>query len=150
VIVKSEAHRLFEATNLAFERSTQEVVGLAKENAPVSVSRGVKANVGDVQGGLRASITATPIQRVAGGMTRMVGSAARHAAQREFGGVIAPVRKPRLAWIDPTTGQWIVLPKGRTVTQRPGGPRQGYQPWLRPAADQWPRLMDEHLKAIRL
>jgi hypothetical protein len=108
----------------------------------------MKLNAGDVQGGLRASITATPIQSVAGGMTRSVGSAARHAAQREFGGTIAPVRKPRLAWINPATGKWIVLAKGRTVTQRPGGPRQGYRPFIRPAADRWPALMDEHLRML--
>lgn len=148
MIVRSEKEKLFAKTRLAFERSTQEVVGEARENAPVSVTRGVGGNVGDVQGGLRASITATPIQSIAGGMVRQVGSAARHAAQREFGGVIAPVRKPRLAWRDPVTGRLIVLRKGQTVTQRPGGPRQGYKPFIRPAADKWPQLMDEHLRAL--
>lgn len=148
MIVKSEKAQLFARTELAFARSTQEVVGLMRENAPVSVTRGVGTNVGDVQGGLRASLTATPIQRVAGGLSRFVGSAARHAAQREFGGTIAPTRKPRLAWRDPVSGRLIVLPKGRTVTQRPGGPRQGYQPFIRPAADRWPALMDEHLRAL--
>lgn len=148
VIVESRKEELFARTRLAFERATQEVVGLMKEDAPVGVSRGMKLNAGEAQGGLRASLTATPIQNVAGGMSRFVGSGVRHAAQREFGGIIAPKRRPRLAWIDPVTGKWIVLRKGQTVSQRPGGPRQGYRPFIRPNADKFPALFDEHLKMM--
>lgn len=142
----SHKDRLFNAERLAFERAKQDVAGLAKQNAPVSVSRGMKLNAGDVQGGLRASITAEPTQETADGMKSRVGSAVRHAAMREFGGVIVPKRAKLLHWIDPITGEHRFA---RRVVQKPGGPRQGYKPWLRPAAEQFPRIMHAHLRGIR-
>jgi hypothetical protein len=135
---------LFRHERRAFSRAVQDVVGQARQNAPVSVSRGMKLNAGDVQGGLRGSITAEPIRETATEQRTRVGSAARHAAMREFGGTILPVRKKLLAWRDPATGKWIFA---KRVTQLPGGARQGHKPWLRPAAEQFAAFMTEHLRA---
>lgn len=124
-----------------FRRAVDEVVGEAKKNAPVSVSRGLKLNAGDVQGGLRASISATFTGRLAA----RVGSPLRYALMREKGGTIVPVRKKLLSWIDPITGERIFA---KRVVQRPGGPRQGHKPYLGPAGDRFPEFMDDHMKAI--
>jgi hypothetical protein len=142
----SHKDRLFEAESRAFRRAVQDVVGEAKQNAPVSVSRGFKLNALDVQGGLRASITSEAIDVSPVGLSTRVGSAVRHAAMREFGGTIVPVRRRLLAWQDPITGEWRFA---KRVVQKPGGPRQGYKPWLRPAGDKFPAFMDAHLRAER-
>lgn len=112
----------------------------------MSVTRGAGLNVGAVQGGLRASIAVVDVRHDFEGWHARVGSPLRHAAQREFGGTILPVRGKLLHWIDPITGEHRFA---KRVTQRPGGPRQGYRPWLRPAGDQFPAFMDEHLGSFR-
>ena len=61
----------------------------------------------------------------------------------EKGGTIVPVRKRLLAWQDPITGKWIFA---KRVVQRPGGPRQGYRPWLGPAGEKFPEFMADHLR----
>jgi hypothetical protein len=94
----------------SFVRAREEVIGEARRNAPVSVSRGAGLNSGGVQGGLRASITDDGPPRVSGGqIAGRFGSAARHALQREFGGPIYPVRRKALSWVDPATGTRFVL-----------------------------------------
>lgn len=128
-------------SSLAFRRAGDEVAGEARRNAPVSVSRGLKLNAGDVQGGLRASITFEQ----SGPLSGRVGSPVRHAMMREFGGVILPVRKKLLSWIDPVTGKRVFA---KRVVQKPGGPRQGYKPWLRPAGEKFGEFMEDHLKAL--
>lgn len=133
--------RVTAAVEGAFARAIDEVVGEAKRHAPVSVTRGVGYNMGDVQGGLRASISAVKVGR----LHARVGSALRYAMQREKGGTILPVRRKLLKWRDPATGKWRVA---RRVVQRPGGPRQGYKPWLEPAGDRFEEFMDDHLRAI--
>lgn len=148
VIVKRTDLGFTRRGRLAFARALQEVVGDAKENAPVGMTGASRTNIHDTHGGLRASITATAIVETPAGAVAMVGSGVRHAAMREFGGTIRPVRKPRLSWIDPRTGRRIVLPKGRAVTQLPGGVRQGRKPWLRPAAARFGSYMDAHLKRL--
>jgi hypothetical protein len=127
----------------AFVRGVDEVTGEAKKNAPVSVSRGAKLNVGSVQGGLRASISAA----FTGTLQARVGSPLRYAMMREKGGVILPVRKKLLHWIDPITGEHRFA---RRVVQRPGGPRQPrpYTPFLQPAGDRFPEFMDDNLRAL--
>jgi hypothetical protein len=141
VILKTDHKAVLANTSLAHRRAVDEVVGLAKRNAPVGVSRGLKLNAGSVQGGLRGSITADHF----GPLSSRVGSPMRYAMMREYGGVILPVRRKLLSWIDPTTGRRIFA---KRVVQRPGGPRQGYKPWLRPAGDRYPEFMDDHLKAL--
>lgn len=133
------------AVRTAFDRAVQEVVGDAKEKAPVSVSRGIKLNAGDLQGGLRASITFRMLPTGNHELKAQIGSSLRYAAMREFGGTIYPVRAQRLAWRDPVTGGFRVA---KSVTQKPGGPRQGYQPWLRPAGDKFNDYMGDHLAAL--
>jgi hypothetical protein len=133
--------RLYQFEDLAFSRALDEVVGEAQKNAPVAVSRGLKLNAGDVQGGLRASISAVMVAR----LHARVGSPLRYAMMRERGGTILPVRKKFLSWQDPVTGEWRFA---KRVVQRPGGPRQGHKPWLEPAGDQFPRFMDDHLRAL--
>ncbi len=118
---------LYQGIELAFARATDEVVGQAKRNAPVGVS-----------GGLRGSISATKT----GNLSARVGSPLRYAMMREYGGTIRAVRKPFLKWRDPSTGRWY---QKRSVVQRPGGPRQGYKPWLRPAGDRFPEFMNDHM-----
>lgn len=135
---------LFRHVAQSFSRACEDVRGAAAKNAPVSVSRGLKLNAGDVQGGLRASINITEIRYDASGYHARVGSALRYAMMREKGGTIVPVRKKLLAWQDPTTGKWIFA---KRVVQRPGGPRQGYKPWLGPAGDQFVKFMGQHLAA---
>lgn len=127
----------------AFVRAVDECVGDARQNAPVGVSRGVKGNAGDVQGALRASISATFI----GALQARFGSALRYAMQREKGGVILPVRRKLLSWIDPVTGKRIFA---KRVSQRPGGPRQPkpYSAFIGPAGDRFPEFMDDHLRAL--
>lgn len=125
----------------AYARATDEVVGEMRKNAPVSVSRGLKLNAGDVQGGLRASLTFQRTGRLQG----RAGSPVRYAMMREKGGVIVPVRKRFLSWIDPVTGQRIFA---RRVVQRPGGARQGHKPFIGPAGDKFPDYMTDHLKAL--
>lgn len=139
-------HRPLEReVEIAFRRASEEVRGEAARNAPVSVSRGLKLNAGNVQGGLRASLAVSEVHHDGQGWHSRVGSALRYAMQREYGGVILPVRKKLLSWIDPITG---VRRFARRVNQRPGGPRQGYKPWLRPAGDRFPEFMDDHLTAL--
>jgi hypothetical protein len=142
----------------AFERARQEVIRDADRGAP------------RLQGRLAASITTDgPARRTPAGVQGAFGSAERHAAMREFGGFIAPVRKKALSWISPTTGARIVLGPGirrkfakvdkatgqvvifvpgAGVQQKPGGPRQGYRPYLRPAADRFSQYMADHLRAL--
>lgn len=141
MILKTNLSTLNRNIDLAHARATDEVVGEARRNAPVGVSRGLKLNAGSVQGGLRASISYQPHNARAG----RVGSPLRYAMMREKGGTIVPVRKKLLSWVDPITGQRIFA---KRVTQRPGGPRQGYRPWLAPAGDKYPRFMEDHLKAL--
>lgn len=131
----------------AFARAKDEVVGEAKRNAPVSVSRGMKLNAGDVQGGLRASITAERTDVSLNQLTSRFGSGLRYAMQREKGGVILPVRKKLLSWVDPVTGERRFA---RRVNQRPGGPRQPrpYSAFIEPAGDRFPEFMDDHLRAL--
>ena len=153
----------------SFSRAREEVIGEARRNAPVSVTRGVGLNVGGVQGGLRASITDDGPPRVMGGVIfGRFGSAARHALQREFGGTIAPVRRRALSWVDPSTGvRFVVGPNIRRnfskidkatgqrvvfiakpfVTQLPGGPRQGHKPFLRPAGDKFGQFFADHVRS---
>lgn len=128
-------------THTAFARAVEEVVGEARKNAPVAVSRGFKLNAGDTQGGLRASITDVKV----GDLHARVGSTLRYALQRERGGTILPVRRKFLYWRDPSTGEWRVA---KRVVQRPGGPRQGYKAWLLPAGDKFPGFMEDHLRAL--
>lgn len=125
----------------AYARATDEVVGEMRRNAPVSVSRGMKLNAGDVQGGLRASLTF----EATGHLQGRAGSPVRYAMQREFGGTILPVRKRFLSWVDPVTGQRVFA---KRVHQRPGGARQGYKPFIRPAGDRFPEFMTDHLRAL--
>ena len=127
--------------DLAHRRAADEVVGEARRNAPVGVTRGAGLNVGSVQGGLRASIS----YQASGPRQGRVGSPLRYAMMREKGGVILPVRKRLLSWIDPVTGERIFA---KRVVQRPGGPRNGYKPWLGPAGDRYTEFMEDHLKAL--
>lgn len=122
-----------------------EAVGDAKDHAPVSVSRGLKLNAGNVQGGLRASLTSEGPERGPDGLRGRIGSPLRYAMQREKGGVILPRRGRFLVWVDPVTGRKIFA---KRVVQRPGGPRQGYKPFIGPAGDKWPGFMEDHLRAI--
>lgn len=142
---------------LAFERARQEVIGDADRMAPRATGR------------LAASITTDgPARRTSTGIVGAYGSAERHAAQREFGGFIAPVRKRALSWVMPSgirivlgpgirrkfakvdkeTGQVVIFVPGAGVMQKPGGPRQGYRPYLRPAADRWVAYLTDHLRAL--
>lgn len=127
----------------SFVRAVDECVGEARRNAPVGVSRGVKLNAGDVQGGLRASISATFL----GALHARFGSPLRYAMQREKGGTILPVRKKLLSWVDPITGKRIFA---KRVSQRPGGPRQPkpYTPFIGPAGDRFPEFMADHLRSF--
>ena len=127
----------------SFRRACEDVRGEAAENAPVGVSRGLKLNAGSVQGGLRASINVEDVRRTSEGWFARVGSPLRYAMMREKGGRIVPVRKRLLAWQDPITGKWIFA---KRVVQRPGGPRQGYRPWLGPAGEKFPEFMADHLR----
>lgn len=129
--------------DLAFRRAVDEVEGEAKMNVGVSVSRGVKANVGDVQGGMRASVT----QDRTGPLSARVGSPHRGAMMREKGGTILPVRRKLLSWIDPVTGQRRFA---KRVVQQPGflRSRTGRGPWLAPAGEKFPEFMTDHLKAL--
>lgn len=130
-------------TELAFARAVEEVVGEARLNVGASVSRGLKLNAGDVQGGMRASVTSQPTGR----LQARVGSAHRGAMMREKGGTILPVRKKLLSWIDPITGERRFA---KRVYQRPGFHRSrvGRSAWLKPAGDTFPKAMDDHLRAL--
>lgn len=141
--VTTDLRQLNSNIEVAFRRSLDEVAGEAKLNAPVSVSRGFKLNAGDVQGGLRASITS----EVTGPLQGRVGSAVRHAMMREKGGTILPVRKKLLSWVDPVTG---IRRFAKRVVQRPGGARQRrpYTAWLQPAGERFPEFMDDHLRSL--
>jgi hypothetical protein len=145
MIIRSDLAVIRQHTETAFRRSMDEAVGDAKDHAPDGVSRGMKLNAGSVQGGLRASITSEGPERRGDGLYGRIGSPLRYAAQREFGGVILPVRKKMLSWRDPITGKWIFA---KRVVQLPGGARQGHKPWLRPAGDKWPDRFAEHLRAL--
>ena len=139
--IRTDLSELNRNIDTAHARATDEVVGLMRRNAPVSVSRGAKLNAGSVQGGLRASLTYEAESPRHG----RAGSAVRHAMMREFGGVIIPVRKKLLHWIDPVTGEHRFA---KRVVQKPGGPRQGYKPFIRPAGDKYPEFMTDHLRAL--
>lgn len=153
----------------AFVRAREEIIGEARRNAPVGASLGMGLNKGTVQGGLRASITDDGPPKVS---TTMIvgrfGSAVRHALMREYGGTIRPVRRSALSWIDPrtgvrfvvgpnikrnfskidkATGQRVVFVRKPFIVQRPGGPRQGYKPFLRPAGEKFPQYFRDHLRA---
>jgi hypothetical protein len=137
--------RFREAGLQAHARAQEDCLREARRKAPVSVSRGAKLNSGSVQGGLRASLTGTtPIAKGEGTYSQM-GSAARHFLMREFGGVIVPVRAKVLAWQDPVTGEWI---HAKRVVQRPGGPRQGNQPFMGPAVKRFPEFAEAHLREL--
>ncbi len=131
-------------TSGAFLRAVQETADEARQNVGVSVSRGVKGNAGDVQGGMRASVTF----QITGHLTARVGSNHRGAMMREKGGTILPVRRKLLSWVNPVTGQRVYA---KRVTQLPGfhRSRTGRGPWLQPAGDKFPQFMDDHLKAAR-
>lgn len=141
MILKTDHPAVLKHVDTAFRRAGDECAGEARRNAPVGVSRGLKLNAGDVQGGLRASITFEVTGRLSGRM----GSPVRHAMMREFGGTIIPIRKKLLSWIDPVTGQRIFA---KRVVQRPGGARNGYRPFIRPAGDKFPQYIEDHLRAM--
>lgn len=128
---------------LAFRRAVDEVVGEARLNVGVSVSRGLKLNAGDVQGGMRASVTS----QMTGRLSARVGSPHRGAMMREKGGMILPVRRKLLSWVDPITGKRVFA---KRVHQLPGflRSRTGRGPWLQPAGETFPKSMDDHLKAL--
>jgi hypothetical protein len=141
VILKTDLTVLNRNIDTAHARATDECVGEARRNAPVSVSRGIKLNAGSVQGGLRASLTyeaSTPRKG-------RFGSPLRYAMMREKGGTIVPVRARLLHWIDPVTGEHRFA---KRVVQRPGGPRQGYKSFIGPAGDRYPEFMHDHLEAL--
>jgi hypothetical protein len=145
----------------AFERARLDVAGEAKRRAPVAL-------YGPAPGELRASIGPDgPARLTAQGVEGRVGSPLRYAMQREKGGIIRPVRRKALSWIDystgtrfvvgPTiprnfskidkaTGQRVVFIRKPFVSQRPGGPRQGYQPWLEPAGRMFPQFFGDHIR----
>jgi hypothetical protein len=141
MILKTDRPAVLRNTETAFLRATDEVVGEMRKNAPVGVSRGMKLNAGDIQGSLRASLTFVRTGRLSG----RAGSAKRYAMMREKGGVIVPIRKKLLSWIDPVTGQRIFA---KRVVQRPGGPRQGHKSFIGPAGDKFPDFMEDHLKSM--
>lgn len=144
---------------LAFSRAREECISFADRGAPRD------------QGRLAASITSDgPPRRNAQGIIGAFGSAERHALMREKGGTIVPVRKKALSWISKTTGARIVLGPGIRrkfakvdkqtgqvvifvpgfgVTQRPGGPSNGYKPYLQPAGEQFGRVIGDHLRAVQ-
>jgi phage gpG-like protein len=93
-------------------------------------------------GRLRGSLTNRPVTRSDTQAVDAVGSALRYARMREFGGVIRPVRRPRLAWRSPLYGFRTAL----MVTQRPGGRTNGWKPWMRPAVAQYPDLMEQEVR----
>lgn len=130
-------------TELAFARAVEESVGEARMNVGVGVSRGVKANAGDVQGGMRASVTSQKTGR----LSARIGSAHRGAMMREKGGTILPVRRKLLSWIDPITGKRVFA---KRVYQQPGfvRGRLGRRAWLKPAGDKFPGFMDDHLRSL--
>lgn len=141
MIVKTDLTLLNRNIDTAHARASDEVKGEAQRNAPVAVSRGLKLNAGSVQGGLRASIT----YEADGPRQGRVGSPLRYAMMREKGGVITPKRRKLLHWIDPITGEHRFA---KRVVQRPGGPRQGYKPFIGPAGDKYPDFMEDHLRAL--
>ncbi len=130
--------------DLAFRRAVDEVEGEAKLNVGVSVSRGAKLNVGNVQGGMRASVTS---DQQPGRLHARVGSNHRGAMMREKGGTIIPIRARLLSWVDPVTGQRRFA---KRVVQRPGfiRGRLGRRAWLQPAGDKFPQFMEDHLRAL--
>jgi hypothetical protein len=89
--------------------------------------------------------------------------------QREKGGPIRPVRRKALSWVtksgirivlgptirrkfakvDKITGQVTVFVPGWGVQQRPGGPSNGYRPFIGPAGDRFGGFVGDHLRAIR-
>ena len=83
----------------------------------------------------------------AGVIRRARDESLRYAMQREKGGVIVPVRKKLLSWIDPITGDRIFA---KRVVQKPGGPRQPtpYSPFIEPAGDRFPEYFSDHLRAL--
>jgi hypothetical protein len=129
--------------DLAFRRAVDEVVGEARMNVGVSVSRGLKLNAGDVQGGMRASVDAQHTGR----LHARVGSQHRGAMMREKGGTILPVRGRFLSWVDPVTGKRIYA---KRVVQQPGfiRGRRGRGPWLQPAGDLFPKFFEDHLRSM--
>lgn len=145
MIVKVDLREIKAHEELAFRRASDEAVGEAKDHAPVSVSRGLKLNAGEAQGGLRASLTAEGPERRPDGLYGRIGSPLRYAMQREKGGPIIPRRGRFLVWRDPVTGELIFA---KRVMQRPGGPRQGYKPFIGPAGDKWPGFFHDHLRAM--
>ena len=165
MIFESYKDQLFAKTEIAFNRSVQECVGGARRDAPKGMTGSAGSNRGQLQGGLAASIHAERTERQPGRLRTRFGSSLRHAAMREFGGTIRPVRRKALSWIDPQTGRRIVLgptikkthfdPKTNTmfvakpsVTQQPGGVRNGRKPYLRPNGKLFPRYMTEHLRSL--
>jgi hypothetical protein len=127
----------------AFARAVDEVVGEARMNVGVSVSRGLKLNAGDVQGGMRASVNGQHVGR----LHARVGSQHRGAMMREKGGTILPVRGKFLSWVDPVTGKRIYA---KRVVQQPGfiRGRRGRGPWLQPAGDLFPKFFEDHLRSM--
>ena len=68
-----------------------------------------------------------------------IGPSAIYGRIRELGGVIRPKNKPRLAWVNPDTGGWVVLRKGQSVTQHG-------KPYLRPALEANKSAIEELLR----
>lgn len=143
MILKTDYSKVLGNTQLAHRRAVDDVEGEARMNAGVSVSRGAKLNVGDVQGGFRASIT----HEHTGPLSSRVGTPHRGGMMREKGGTIVPVRARMLSWVDPVTGKRVFA---RRVHQLPGfiRGRRGRSAWLKPAGDLYPKFMEEHLKAL--
>lgn len=143
MILKTHYDKVTGNTETAFRRAVDEVVGEARQNVGVSVSRGMKLNAGDVQGGMRASVTAV----YTGPQAARVGSPHRGAMMREKGGTILPVRRKLLSWIDPVTGERRFA---KRVHQQPGflRSRTGRGPWLEPAGDKFTEFMEDHLRAL--
>lgn len=148
MILHSYKEKLFARTEIAFNRAAEECVGGAREDAPVGRTGASGSNRAETQGGLAASIHKERTQRSPGVLRTRFGSSMRHAAMREFGGTIVPVRAKLLSWIDPATGKRIFAKK---VTQAPGGRRGSAKhgrPYLRPNGDRFPTYMSEHLRSL--
>jgi hypothetical protein len=142
---------------LAFERARDEVIADADRRAPRDM------------GTLAASIGPDgPARRGPMGVSGAFGSSLRYALMREFGGEIKPVRKRALSWVtksgirivlgpgikrthgrrDSDTGELVIFVAKPSVVQRPGGPSNGYQPYLRPAAERFGEYLADHLRAL--
>lgn len=124
----SLADKLLRIAPQAHRAATLDVQQLAMRNAPV--------RTGDFRRRIRAEFF--------GEFRSRVGTDHPGGRIREFGGVIRAVRK-RFLHFKTRDGRWV---KVRQVTQRPGGYSNGFRPWLRPAAYEYPRFMAHHLRRL--